>query len=191
MRSALRRRTVYIGTVIAILALSAGYVVATGGVVLTHTSQNASGNNVDGAGTVTGMTYVSTELNVTPGSATMTLQSSVAAFGKPSAPVVLTTPVDEFCVSAVISPGPVPCTAGDFAEVVNYSYTSSFAGAAEFTMYVNAGSTSGLQSLFVKQAASAIGGNILLYWDLGSGSTTVTGVTVTVYQCTGAGSTCP
>ncbi|MHB8352022.1 MAG: hypothetical protein ACYDFT_04935, partial [Thermoplasmata archaeon] len=161
MRSALRRRTVYIGTVIAILAMSAGFVLATGGVLLTHTSQNAMGDSTAGVGTVTGISYVSTELNVTSNS--MTYQSTALAFGKPSAPVALVADINAYCVSAVLTASPVPCTAGDFAEVANFSFSTSFAGAAEFTMYVNAGSTSGIQSLFVKQAATAVGGNILLY----------------------------
>jgi hypothetical protein len=195
MSSALRRRTVYIGTVVAILALSAGFVLASG-VTLTHTTQNAMGNGTSGAGDVVGITYVSTELNVSNAN-TIQVSSGANALGKPAAPVALVASpaINAFCLSSIASPA-ASCVNGNFAEVVNYSFSTSFAGAAEFTMYVAYGSSSpgsniGFASLFVKQATTPVTGTILLYWDLGSSSTNVYSVTVTVYQCTGAGSTCP
>lgn len=186
MANGIPRRTVYVGTVVAILALVGGFALASSNVLLTHHTQNANGDNTATSGSVNGVAYVSTELNVT-NTHTMTVQN---ALGAPGAPVALGAGLNVFCMSGGAA-GASACTEGDFSEWANYSFTTSFSGAMQVTMYMGTSAYNDVVTLWVKQATTAVAGNLVLVWDLGTTNLTLDSITVTLYQCQGAGSTCP
>jgi hypothetical protein len=186
MASGLQRKTIYVGTVVAILALVSGFALASTGIMLTHHNQNASGDFTSTTGPVNGVTWVSTQLNTT-NTVTMTVQT---ALGIPSAPVSLGAGMNVFCLSGNVA-GSSPCTEGDFSEWANYSFTTSFTGAMSVTMSIITGAYSAAQTLYVSQPGTGdVAGSIVLVWDLGSNSISVNSVSVTLNQCSGATS-CP
>lgn len=170
-----KRRIVYAATIIGILALVSGFALASIG--LTYTTQNAQGNYVNSSGAVTGLTYTSTVLSSTSNPAPA---SSTGTAGTPQA---LTTGVNAFCANA--------CTAEDFAEIVTYTFTASMAGSILITIQIIATAGSGATTIYLAQASTATAGTIVLTWDLGTATNTLTGVTLSDQQCTGAGGACP
>jgi hypothetical protein len=174
------RRTAYVGTVVAILLMAGGFALASSGILLNHGTQNGTGQNTAAAGPIVGVTYGGTELNVT-NTQTVTLQSGL---GSSASAVHLAAGVNAFCMTAT-------CTDGDFSEQVTYAYTTSFAGAMLINLYVGTSAGSGQATLVVAQSSPASAGTILMVWDLGTSTVTVNSLTVTLYQCTGAGNTCP
>jgi hypothetical protein len=176
----LTRRSAYVGTVVALFVMVGGFAIATSGILLSHSTQNGTGQNTAGNGAVTGVTYGGTELNVT-NTQTTTLQT---ALGSSSSPIHLAAGQNAFCMNA-------NCVDGDFSEQVTYTFTTSFTGTMLVNLYVGTSAGSGQDTLVVAQSNPASAGTVLLVWDLGTSTVTVTSLTVTVYQCTGAGGTCP
>lgn len=166
-------RVIYGLTGAAIIAMIAGFAIAS--ISLTSTTQNASGNYVNASGGVTGVTYTSTVLGATSNPAPS------ASTGTGGAPQAVVSGANAFCANT--------CTAGDFAEVVTYTFTTSMAGSIQISIQVSASAGGGSTTIFLKQAATAVGGTIVLTWDLGNSSSTLTSVTLGLQQCSGA--TCP
>ncbi len=189
MAQVVRRRTAYIGTVIAILALTIGFTLAAANLLLTQQNETGGGNATATSGSVAGVAYVATVLNVTPNPARMTF---VGGLGSPAAPDTLGAGLNVFCMSSGSSAQGSACTFGDFSEWENYSFSTGFSGAMELTMFVGSGSQGGaVQSLYVKQATPVpVAGNLLLIWDLGHQNQSLRGLTVTLYQCSAIAS-CP
>ncbi len=117
-RGRIRRRTVYIGTVIAMLAMVGGFALAT----FTLGTMNAPSQGGNGV-TVTGTNY---DCATTCISATTTTGSTTpaACANAPAAVVVGGSSPTETISLAVASTG-TTCKGGDFAET--FSFTSSFA----------------------------------------------------------------
>jgi hypothetical protein len=184
MASGIKRKTIYVGTVVAIMAMVSGFALASGGVLLTHHTQSASADTITPGGAITGVAYVSTQLDVT-NTVTFTVQT---ALGTQGTPVTLASGMNVFCMSKVA------CTEGDPSEQTNYSFDTTYAGAMTVTMFVSytigVTTTTTSSTLYVKQASTPVGGNILLVWDLGTATVTVNEITVTLTQCQGA-SSCP
>ena len=173
-----RSKAFYAATIFAMVALTAGFVL--GAITLGTSTQNGQGNLVTASGAVQGLTYTSTVLGATPTAV------PPASTGTAAAPQALVAGANPFCANA--------CVAGDFAETVTFSFTSTapaFAGSAMITITVSTGApaTGGTTTLFLKQAAVAVTGTIVVTWDLGAGGGTINSVTLTAQQCTGA--TCP
>ncbi|HEV2317477.1 MAG TPA: hypothetical protein VGV89_07890 [Thermoplasmata archaeon] len=142
---------------------------------MTNSSQNGEGNFVSASGAVTGLTYTSTVLGVT-GSPAPSSSSGTAG-----APQAVAAGANDFCANT--------CTAGDFAQVVTYTFTTSMSGSIQITIQVTATTGGGAATIYLKQAAAAVGGTIVLTWDLGTATNSITSVTLTAQQCSGA--TCP
>jgi hypothetical protein len=176
---------VYAGTIVAILALVGGFTIAASNVLLSHHTQNSSGDNIGAAGPVNGVSYVSTELNVT-NTQTMTVQT---VLGGPTAPVTLGGNMNVFCMSGNVG-GSSPCVSGDFGEWANYSFSTSFSGTMSVTMYMYTSTYSAAQTLYVEQAGTPVSGNLVLVWDLGTSTVSVNSITITLNECQGA-SSCP
>jgi hypothetical protein len=166
-------RLIYGVTGAMVVALVAGFALAT--IALTNSSQNASGNYVSSAGAVTGVTYTSTVLGATSNPAPS------ASTGTGGAPQVVVTGANAFCANT--------CTAGNFAELTTYTFTTSMTGSILITYYVTASSGGGSTTIYLKQAGTAVAGTIVLTWDIGTTTSTLTSVTLSVQQCSGA--TCP
>ncbi|MCI4363692.1 MAG: hypothetical protein L3K13_05235 [Thermoplasmata archaeon] len=167
-------RLVYLATFVGVLALVGGFALAT---FTTASSQlYAQGDYVSAAGSVAGLTYTSVQLAATSNPA------PALPTGTSSSPQVLATGVNAFCANT--------CVAGDFAIVATYTFTTGFAGAAQFTVQASAGAASGSDTIYLGQASTAIGGTIVITWDLGSAALTITAVTLTDQQCSSATS-CP
>ncbi len=167
-----KRKGVYFATIVVVLAIIAGYAAAS--VVLSSGNQHASGNNVNVVGAVTGLTYASTILGVT------TDPAPAASTGLSSATQAVADGGNAFCGNT--------CTAGDFSEEINYTFTTSMAGSVLITVNVAALTGGGMTTLYLKQT-SGDSGWIVIYWDLGI-SNTLDAVTTTAQQCNGATS-CP
>ncbi|MCI4331674.1 MAG: hypothetical protein L3K19_07520 [Thermoplasmata archaeon] len=144
-------------------------------ITLTNTTQTGEGNYVNSSGGVTGVTYTSTVLGAT------TNPAPSASSGSAGAPQAVVTAANAFCVNT--------CTAGDFAQVITYTFTTSMSGSILISVQVTASAGGGSGTLYLKQAGTAVGGTIVLTWDLGTGSSTLTAVTLGLQQCSGA--TCP
>jgi hypothetical protein len=188
MWNGLRRRTVYLGTGIAILALVAGFTLAASNSLLTERNQTAEGNSTPSSGSVAGVTYVDTVLNVTPSPSEMVIQTEL---GAPNAPVTLAPGLNVFCLSGGPTAGGDPCLFGDFSEWENYTFTTSFTGAMQLTMFLGEGTHGAEQTLYVQQAMpTPVAGNLLLLWDLGTKTQSVSGLTITIDQCSSSLS-CP
>ncbi len=188
MWNGLRRRTVYLGTGIAILALVVGFTLAASNSLLTENNTTGQGETNPSMGAVAGVTYQNTVLNVTPSPAAMTIETYL---GAPAAPVSLGAGLNVFCMSGGPEAHANPCIFGDFSEWQNYSFTTGFTGAMQLTMFVEIGTHGFEQTLYVEQASpTAVGGNLLLLWDFGTSSQSLTGLTVTIDQCSGP-ATCP
>ncbi len=173
----MRRKIVYAVTAAAVLAMVAGFALAT--ITLNTQAQDGSGMYVN-TGSVTGLTYSGTVLSATPSS------SLSAPSGTGAIPQALTaSTVSTLCVGPTATP---TCTMGDFAEVTTYS-DSTFTGSFMITMTVSASANAGSTTVYLK---GATGASVVLDWDLGSsGGTTITSVTLTDQACTGTGGTCP
>jgi hypothetical protein len=62
-------------------------------------------------------------------------------------------------------------------------------GSVQIAIQVTATTGGGTTTLYYKQAGTAVAGTIVIYWDLGSASNSLTATTLTVQQCSGA--SCP
>jgi hypothetical protein len=165
-------RAIYVGTIVAILAMIGGFVAAT--VSITNSSQNSQANFVSASGAVTGLTYTSTVL-------TSVVGSPPASSGTPGAPQTLAAGANTWCVSAA-------CTNGDVSENITYTFTVALAGS--IMIHVNVVATSNtVRTVYLAQAGTAVAGTIVLVVDLGTTTSTITSITVTAQQCSGA--TCP
>jgi hypothetical protein len=169
----IKGRIIYGITVATILALLAGFTM--GSITLTNTSQNGAGNYVNANSGITGVTYTSTVLGAT------TNPAPSASSGSAGAPQAVVTGANAFCLNS--------CTAGDFAQVVTYTFTTSMAGSILITVQVTASAGGGSDTIYLKQAGTAVAGTVALTWDLGTGSSTLTAVTLGIQECSGA--TCP
>ncbi len=166
-------RLIYVATASAIFALIGGFAIASIG--LTNSSQNAQGNFVSSAGAVTGVTYTSTVLGAT------TNPAPPASTGTAGAPQAVVAATNAFCATT--------CTAGDFAQVVTYTFTTSMTGSIQISIQVTASAGGGSTTLYLKQATVAVAGTIVITWDVGTATSTLTAVTLGLQQCSGA--TCP
>lgn len=167
-------RAVYVGTIVAILAMIGGFVAAT--VAITNSSQNSQANFVSATGAVTGLSYTSSVLASVAG-------APAAPTGTAAAPQAVIAGANVFCVSAT-------CTNANVAENVTYTFTTSMTGSVQLTINVVA-STNTLRTVYLAQASTAVAGTIILVVDVGTATSTITSITVTAQQCTGAGGTCP
>jgi molybdenum cofactor biosynthesis enzyme len=173
-RRKISRRTIYIGTVIAMVAMVGGFALATIGI--SNSAQNAEGNYISSSGAVTGLTYTSTVLGAVSNPAPS------AGTGSASAPAAVVSGTNTFCVSST-------CTAGDPAQTVTYTFTTSMSGSIQIEITVTATSGGGTYTLYEKQATTATSGTLVLVWDMGTSTNTITAVTLAAQQCSGA--TCP
>ena len=167
-------RTIYAATILAMLGLVGGYALAT--ISITSSTQNGQANYISAGGAITGLTYTMTELSMTANPAPS------ASSGSPTAPQALVTGANAFCANT--------CTAGDVAEITTYTFTTSFAGAAQIKMQVTASAGGGSTTFYLAQASTAVGGTIVLTWDMGTSTATITAVTLTAQQCSSSTS-CP
>ncbi len=166
-------KLIYGVTAASIVALVAGFAMAA--IALTNTSQNGAGNFVSASGAVTGNTYTSTVLGATSNPA------PAASTGTAGVPQAVVTGANAFCATT--------CTAGDFAQVVTYTFTVSMTGSIQISIQVTASVGGGSTTLYLKQAAAAVAGTIVITWDVGTASSSLTAVTLGLQQCSGA--TCP
>ena len=174
MRRVMKRiggKAIYAGTMVAILALVAGFVAAS--VSISNSSQSAQGNFISANGAVTGLTYTSTVLSSVTG-------SPAASTGTASAPQALASGANIFCATT--------CTNGNPSEEVTYTFTASLSGAIMINLNVIAASTT-TTTVYLAQAGTPVAGTIVLVTDVGSGTSTISSVTVTAQECSGA--TCP
>lgn len=163
-------RAIYVGTIVAILALVAGFVAAS--VAISNSTQNAQANYINASGSVTGLTYTSTVLTSVTG-------SPAASTGSATAPQSVVSGTNTFCATT--------CSNGNPSEDVTYTFTTSMTGSIEINLNVIAGSTT-TATLYLQQAGTAVGGTIVIVTDVGSGTSTISSVTVTAQQCA---SSCP
>ena len=164
-------RAIYAGTMVAIVALVAGFVAAS--VAITNTTQNAEGNYVNASGAVTGLTYQSTELTSVTG-------SPAASTGTPTAVQALASGGNTFCATT--------CVNGDPSEDITYGFDATLAGSIEISVNViAAGTTTAI--LYLSQAATPTTGTILIVVDVGTTTSSISSVTVTAQQC--ASANCP
>lgn len=174
MSARLRRRSVYLTTVVGMFAMVGGFALAT--IAVANSAQNAEGNYISSSGAVTGLTYTSTVLGAVSNPAPS------AGAGTASVPAAVVAGANTFCVSA-------GCASGNPAQTVTYTFTSSMTGSVQIEITVTAASGGGTYTLYEKQAATAVGGTLVLVWDLGPSTNTITAVTLAAQQCSGA--TCP
>jgi hypothetical protein len=169
-------RLVYAGTIITLLALVAGFVIAS--ITVTQSNQSAQGNYVTATGAVTGVSYTSTVLSYTPSPA------PTAPTGTAAAPQAVAAGANNFCITAT-------CTAYDPAQVVTYTFTAGMTGSIQisYVIQTTTGPASIATTVYLKQAATAVAGTIVLVADLGTTGATITGTTLSVQECSGA--TCP
>jgi hypothetical protein len=158
---------------VALVALLTGFALAA--ITINATSQNAQGNYVNAVGAVGGLTYTSDVLASVVGAPSV-------ATGTGAVPVAVVAGANSYCLVAA-------CTAGDPAQVLTYTFTAAMAGSIEINIVI--GGTAISKVVYLKQAAAAVAGTIVLYGDLGTATTTLTGVSAEVQQCTGAAGVCP
>ncbi|MCI4323085.1 MAG: hypothetical protein L3K03_03540 [Thermoplasmata archaeon] len=163
----------YAATAVALVALLTGFALAA--ITINSTSQNAQGNYVNAVGAVGGLTYSSTVLQSVVGAPSV-------ATGTGAVPVAIVVGANSYCLLAA-------CTAGDPAEVVTYTFTGAMAGSLEIDIVIGGSAVS--KVVYLKQAAAAVAGTIVLYGDLGTATATLTGISAEVQQCTGAAGVCP
>ena len=168
-------RAIYLATIVAIFGLVGGFALAS--IALSTTSQNAEGNYVNSAGSVTGLTYSSTVLSATASPA------PGASTGSATTPQTVAAGTNAFCANT--------CTANDYAEIITYAFTTSMTGSVEITVHVSTSASTGTATIYLAQATTATSGTIVITWDLGSASLTLNSVTLTAQQCTGAAGACP
>jgi hypothetical protein len=163
-------------TLAALLLFVAGFAVAS--IVVTHSSQNGSGNYVTASGTVAGLTYTSSVLAFTGSPA------PAASTGSSATPQALVVGANVYCVSAT-------CTAYDPAELVTYTFTAVLAGSVQVSLalILTSGPATVATTLYLKQAATAVAGTVVLVFDLGTGGAVISGLTLNAQQC--AGASCP
>jgi hypothetical protein len=179
MVTGIKRKAIYAGTLVTIMALVAGFAIAS--IAFTTNSQNGAGNATI-TGSVAGISLPTQPTTLGIFAAT----SALSAQGTPTANIALANGANVFCVSAT-------CTAGDFSE----SFTINFAsGVAGFTgalyLQVVATATSGSVSatLFLSNAGGANAGTIVVEMDLGTAANTLNTGTLVYQQCAGVGA-CP
>jgi hypothetical protein len=172
-----RSRAFYAATIFAMVALTAGFVL--GAITLSNSSQNAGGNLVNGSGAVTGLSYTSTVLGATPNPV------PAAPTGTAAVPQAVVVGANALCANT--------CTAGDFDQTISYTFTAGMTGSVMIQVVVTTTlpATGGTATLYLKQAGAPVAGTIAITWDLGNGGGTVTAVTLSDQQCTGAGGVCP
>jgi hypothetical protein len=172
----MRLRRVTAATLTALVLFVAGFAIAS--IAVNHSNQSAAGNFVTASGAVTGLTYTSAVLAYTASPAPS------APTGTGAAPQALVVGANAFCVSAT-------CTAYDPAELVTYTFTALLAGSVEVSLalVLASGPATIATTLYLKQAATAIAGTIVLVVDLGTGGAVLSGLTLDAQQCSGA--TCP
>ncbi|HZY92472.1 MAG TPA: hypothetical protein VFG07_06850 [Thermoplasmata archaeon] len=168
-------RAIYAGTIVAILAMVAGFVAAS--IAVNTTSQNAQGNFVSSTNAVTGLTYTSTVL--TPVVSAPAGQGG----GAQASPPVLASGANTVCLV------PTACTNGHVSDEITYTFTTSLAGSVEFNVDV-IGNTTISGTVYFAQAGTPVAGTIVIVADLGT-SNVIQSVTLTAQQCTGAGGACP
>jgi hypothetical protein len=166
-------KVIYGLTAATIVALVAGFAIAA--ISLTNSAQNGAGNYVNASGAVTGVTYTSTVLGATSSPA------PAASSGTAGAPQAVVTSTNAFCANT--------CTAGDFAQIVTYTFTTAMTGSIQITIQLTASVGGGSATLYLKQAATAVAGTIVITWDVGTATSSLTAVTLGLQQCSGA--TCP
>jgi hypothetical protein len=173
-----KRKGVYLATLVVAVAILAGYVAA--GVVLTTSTQNASGHYVNGSSTVTGLTFQATVLG------TVSNPVPLGSSGTQTSPQVLQAGENDICANT--------CTLGDFSEQITYSFNGTapaLAGSVMINLQVTTSTAAGGNvTLFLMQHSPAVGGIIVIYWDLGTSATNLLSVTTTAQQCSGS-SACP
>ena len=159
----LRRRSVYVGTIVAMLAMVGGVALATfttGG----H-STVYQGNQAVTVSGVAGLTYVSTTLGIVPASGITTACSSANAAGNPCD----TSDGANACIST--------CTPGDYAEIV--SITVAAGGTPPLTFNIMGDFNGGaFETTYFSTTGAGTGGGLVLYLDIGTGSTTVTSLNI-------------
>jgi hypothetical protein len=173
MSGKLGRRTIYLGTIAAMISLAAGFALAA--ITINVHNQAGSGNITNDQSGVPGVTYKFTTINLTANPA------PVASTGTAGAAQHVVAGANEFCLNT--------CTAGDIAETVYLQFTTSFAGSMQIDVSVLATANGGNNTVYLAQAATPVAGGILLTWDLGNGSNSITSVTVVDFECSSA--TCP
>lgn len=174
MNGKLGRRTIYLGTIAAMISLVAGFALAA--ITISVHNQSGAGQITNDQAGVPGVTYKFTTINLTANPA------PAASTGTAGAPQHVSAGSNEFCLNT--------CTAGDIAETVYLQFTTSFAGAMQIDVSVLAATNGGNATVYVSQASTAVAGGILLTWDLGNGANTITSVTVVEFECSSATS-CP
>ena len=174
MTRRISEKAVYVATILAMLGLVGGYALAT--ISVTASTQNGIANYVSAGGSITGFTYSSTQLKAvgTP--------APSASTGTATAPQSLIAVLDAYCANT--------CTTGDLAEIVTYSFTTSFSGAVQIALQVTASSGGGSATIYLAQATIAVTGSITITWDLGATTSTITSVSATAQQCSSS-TTCP
>ncbi|MCI4363456.1 MAG: hypothetical protein L3K13_04035 [Thermoplasmata archaeon] len=173
MSGKLGRRTVYLGTLAAIVSLVAGFALAA--ITINVHNQGGQGDITNNTAGVPGVTYKFTTINLTANPA------PTSSTGTSATPQKLVAGTNAFCLNV--------CIAGDIAETSYLAFTTSWTGAMQIDVAVVATTNGGTTSLYLAQASTAVAGGILLTWDLGTGANTITSVTVIEYGCSGA--SCP
>jgi hypothetical protein len=173
MSGKLGRRTVYLGTLAAIVSLVAGFALAA--ITINIHNQGGQGDITNDSAGVPGVTYKFTTINLTANPA------PTASSGTGAVPEKIVAGVNAFCLNT--------CVAGDIAETSYLAFTTSWSGAMQIDIAVVASTGGGTTSVYVAQASTAVAGGILLTWDLGTGANTITSVTVIEFGCSSA--SCP
>lgn len=185
MGERLRRRTIYLATIAAMVAMTGGFVMAT--TISTITAPPPQGGGYTGAGTPPAGVATS---SVLISQATGTASASVSSINSPA---VLTatssSALDTYNINAVLG-------AGDFLETITVTLTAGspeVAASTEYaiSIYIN-GVTSTPQTLWIETGSSFAApalDTVSLVYDLGSGSSnvTITSVSDLVTQCPSVG----
>lgn len=167
-------RLVYLATLVGIFALVGGFALAT--LTTNSTQLYAQGDYTSAAGAVSGFTYNSAQLTSTSNPAPSD------PTGTSSAPQTLVSGANDLCANT--------CTAGDFALVATYTFTTSFTGAIQITVQTAASAAGGSTTIYLAQASTAVSGTVVITWDLGTSALTLTSMTLTDQQCSSSTS-CP
>ncbi len=198
-RGRIRRRTIYIGTVVAMLAMVGGFVVAsfTIGPFTNAPSQGAASTSAPGLSTVSfpaeNVTMASsTNKPVALGgactatsSSTKALPTTLVSAGGTTVNTIL------YCLDSVTTSG---FASGQLVQVLNVTWASTTAVSTEFEVNVFISATNNVQTtayLETPGTVAAPGPSVEIVLDLPVASdTTVTSFTVLVSQCSAVG-TCP
>ena len=163
-----KRRAYYGATIATMIALTAGFALATVNLGQTNTSyQGSQTTTVSG---VAGVTYVSTDLGVSSGVSSTTCTSG--------SPCTVTSSGATDCVSGT-------CASSDYIETITLTTTAgtAFAGTVEITVYVTAAgvTTPGATRYYLQPSGSNTAQSIVQVFDIGTvvtGPEAVTSVTV-------------